>query len=399
MARHFQTTVIVPQSQVEINFALQLRPDLAAVRWLSKWDFSPGRGLSLFHKVRHRLNTRREENLRRRWSGIYRDWYFGPLGSWVTVLDYALRQFTPDVVMIEHTRHAATLDMVRRFQPTPLAVVDSHNVESELLRQVLPKSMPAHEHQRIVRGLEDYERQLDHRCDVLWSCSAQDAARYKGLGIHRPKLCVVPNGVDIRAIPFRAFSNERIHPRVLFTGTLCYEPNEDGILWFHREVWPRLRDLVPNIRWQIVGRGPTQEILNLVAQDKTIDLAADVTSVQPYLEQAQVGICPLWSGSGTRLKILEAFSAGLPIVSTTLGAEGIDAVPDRDLLLADDPESFAVAIGFLLQNPREAERIRHNARRLAEEKYDWSVIGNNAAGHLLSALSIKAQAAKTKRLV
>lgn len=288
----------------------------------------------------------------------------------------------PDVVLIEHTRHSASLDTVRRLRPEALRVVNSQNVESDLVRQLISTTIPESRRQLILKELEDYERALDQRCDVLWSCSALDLERYRQLGIRRPASGVVPNGVDTQATPFLESKPKSERPQVLFTGTLCYEPNVNGIFWFHREVWPILKALVPQVRWQIIGRAPTPPIRNLADQDQSIDLAADVPSVQPYLEQADVGICPLFSGSGTRLKILEAFSAGLPMVSTRLGAEGIDAVPGEDILIADDPAGFASAIARLLQNPGEAERIRQSARRLAVKLYDWNSIADKAAWQL-----------------
>lgn len=386
LARHFETTALVPQSQAEIDSGVLSNPELKTVHWVSIWNHQKLRPANLLKKLRRRLDTRREEQLRFRWKGVYRDWYFGPLSSWNYRLETVFSETSPDVVMIEHTRHSATMDMVRRLRPQALRVVDSHNVESELLRQVLPEALPMQRRQKIVQGLEDYERQLDQRCEVLWSCSSNDESRYRQLGIQRPVMGVVPNGVDTKANPCRESQPLSDIPRILFTGTLCYEPNENGIFWFYREVWPRLTELVPKIRWQIVGRAPSQAIVDLAKNDDSIDLAANVASVQPYLEQAHVSICPLLSGSGTRLKILEAFSAGLPMVSTRLGAEGIEAVPDRDILIEDNPAEFACAIARLINIPAESERIRKSARRLVVEKYDWSILTDKAASQLISEL-------------
>ena len=382
LANVFETTVLVPQSQPDIDAAIESNPRLGTVCWKSIWNHSGRRPVSLLKKLRRRLDIRREEQLRRRWQGIYRDWYFGPLYSWNTILEQIISETAPDVVLVEHTRHSASLDMVRRLRPKALRVVNSQNVESDLVRQLIANSIPETRRQLIIKELEDYERALNRRCDVLWSCSEPDQERYRELGITRPASGVVPNGVDTQATPFLAAKPKSQPPRVLFTGTLCYEPNVNGIFWFHREVWPILKTLVPQVRWQIIGRAPTQSIMNLAEQDPAIDLAADVPAVQPYLEQADAGICPLFSGSGTRLKILEAFSAGLPMVSTRLGAEGIDAVPGEDILIADNPAEFASAIARLLQNPSEAERIRQNARSLAVKLYDWASIAEKAARQL-----------------
>jgi glycosyltransferase involved in cell wall biosynthesis len=343
------------------------------------------------------MDTWREEQLRRSWEGVCSGWFFGPLITWNGILEQILPATAPDIVMMEHTRHSASLDTVRRLRPEALLVVNSHNVESYLVRQIMPESFTVPRRQMMVRRLEDYERELNQRCDVLWSCSLADQERYRQLGITRPACGVVPNGVDTHSTPFMETMPRSGNPQILFTGTLCYEPNINGVHWFHREVWPILKGMVSQVRWQIIGRAPSHSIRELADNDNAINVAADVPSVQPYLNEAHVGICPLFAGSGTRLKILEAFSAGLPMVSTRLGAEGIDAVPFEHILIEDDPANFASAIAWLLRNPWEAHLIRQNARRLAVEKYDWSSITDLASTQLNDELRRKRPAGQRQQ--
>lgn len=382
LARHFDVRAIIPESQSDIDCALRTNPELAVVQWVPKGRLSGAQQGALLGTLRRRFDAWRQEKVRRRWRGVYRDWYFGPMISWNSIVDQTLSEWSPHVVMIEHTRHSACLDRVHRLRPRALRVVDSQNVESELLRQVLPGVVRGRRREAIVRYVEDYERLLDRRCDALWSCSSEDRDRYHELGIRRPAMEVVPNGVDTRAIPFRDVHPASTRPTLLFSGTLSYEPNVEGVLWFGNEVWPRIKRATPGIQWIIVGRSPCQAVRAFASCDRQIELVADAPSLKPYWEAATIGICPLLSGSGTRLKILEAFSVGLPMVSTRVGVEGIDAVVSRDLLVEDDPAGFADALIRLLKDPVGAEQLRWNARKLVVDRYDWTAIADRAASGL-----------------
>lgn len=374
---------VVPQTESSIQAGVESNPELVGIRWVSALE----RPCSGFYDTAiHQVDRLRERLARRKWRGVYRDWYFGPLYTWMRTLKASLREFDPDIVMLEHTRHAATLDFVRRICPRALRVVDSHNVESQLLRQVLPSSLSAARKQKILVRLEGDERELNRRCDILFSCSLADEERYRAIGVSRPRMKVIPNGVDTTKIGFRSRErNAEEEPRILFSGTLCYEPNEEGIDWFGREVWPQLKRELPGVRWMIVGRAPSPPIRALAASDSQIELSADVPSLEPFLASADVGICPLFSGSGTRLKILEAFSSGLPMVSTSVGVEGIAAENSEHLMIADSPVDFLGAIVSLIRDRELAKRLSLKSRRLAVERYDWAQIADDAASELMLA--------------
>jgi glycosyltransferase involved in cell wall biosynthesis len=203
------------------------------------------------------------------------------------------------------------------------------------------------------------------------------------MGITNAAIRVVPNGVDTGAIPFKVRSTGASVPIVLFIGTISYQPNQDGIHWFHTMVWPGLKARFPGIKWFIVGRFPTSDVLALAEADHAIEVHADVSSTQPFLDMADVAICPLMAGSGTRLKILEAFSAGVPMVSTKLGAEGIAAKHAESIYLADSPKEFESAIAELIEFPDKADSIRKVARHIVETKYEWAGITSDAIGDLL----------------
>jgi len=185
---------------------------------------------------------------------------------------------------------------------------------------------------------------------------------------------VVPNGVDTRSyrtdlpdtLPLR-------HPNVVFTGKMDFRPNVDAMRWFCAQVWPAVRAQLPGVHLYIVGQQPDPEILRLGAEPD-ITVTGYVPEILPYFGGADVYAVPMRVGGGTRLKVLEAMATGRAIVSTHLGAEGIDLEHHVHALLADDARSFAEATVRLLQDPALRAGLGKQARKLAEARYDWQQI-------------------------
>jgi len=157
---------------------------------------------------------------------------------------------------------------------------------------------------------------------------------------------------------------------VVYFGLLSTVPNVDGVTHFAQNIWPRIAAAHPEARWKIIGGRPPPSLLALAG--RRVELTCFVSDLRPHLAAAAVVVVPLRLGGGTRLKIVEAMAMGKAIVSTTLGAEGIEAVPGRDLLVEDEPVAFADAVSRLLSEPDLAVRIGQSARRLATEHYSWS---------------------------
>jgi glycosyltransferase involved in cell wall biosynthesis len=156
---------------------------------------------------------------------------------------------------------------------------------------------------------------------------------------------------------------------VLFFGALNYFPNEDGVLWLLREVWPLVERSSPAARLKIVGQHPTSGILAL--RGPRIEIAGKVDDLRPHLASASVCIAPLRIGGGTRFKIVEAMAMSKPVVSTSLGAEGLDVEPGRHLLIGDDAASFAAAVSRVLADPELGAGLGRNGRALVEARYSW----------------------------
>jgi glycosyltransferase involved in cell wall biosynthesis len=157
---------------------------------------------------------------------------------------------------------------------------------------------------------------------------------------------------------------------VVFFGLLSTYPNIDGALWFLREIWPKVASARPDALCKIIGKGPPRALLDFAGP--RVGIAGLVADLRPHLASAAALVVPLRIGGGTRLKIVEGMSMAKAIVSTTLGAEGIDVVPERDILMADDPESFAASVLRLLDDPELSARLGSSARRVAVERYAWS---------------------------
>jgi glycosyltransferase involved in cell wall biosynthesis len=180
---------------------------------------------------------------------------------------------------------------------------------------------------------------------------------------------VIPNGVDTVAYQRLSLSNGS--PVLLFVGRMKYVPCADAMLYFHEQILPIIRQKIPNVELWIVGSNPPHEVRQL--EGDHVRVTGQVDDVLPYYERASVCVVPLRAGSGTRLKILEAMALGRPIVSTSIGAEGLDVIQGQHLLLADGPEQFAATTLGLLEDRGLQERLARNARQLVTSRYDWDI--------------------------
>lgn len=217
--------------------------------------------------------------------------------------------------------------------------------------------------------LRRFERQAFTRAAACCPTSALEAEHVRRLAPDA-RVKVIANGVD--TTEFAPGGALVAQPTVVFTGTLSYAPNADGILWFSREVWPLVRARQPSARLLIVGREPPAAVRALASECVTV--TGEVPDVRPFLRSARVAIAPVRSGGGTRLKILEALACALPVVSTTIGAEGLDLAPGEHILIADDAPSFAAAVARLLVDSKLCAALGAAGRARVAQRYDWRQI-------------------------
>lgn len=219
--------------------------------------------------------------------------------------------------------------------------------------------------------LKHWERRLPHRFAGAFTVSEGDRAALQTLAPTLPTT-VVPNGVD--AAYFAPLPSLTAAPNVLFTGTLDYRPNVDAVLWFADEVWPLILMQQPDARFVVAGRTPVAAIQNL-ADRPGITITGSVADMRPFFAQAAVYVIPMRIGGGVRLKLLEAFAQGLPVVSSPLGVEGVDGFrPDIHALIADDAPAFADTVLRLLHDRPLAHRLGAAAHRLAADHYEWQML-------------------------
>jgi len=186
----------------------------------------------------------------------------------------------------------------------------------------------------------------------------------------------VPTGVDLDY--FRASRPRRWDSRELvFVGSMDWMPNDDGIRWFAGEVFRRIQERVPGVHLTVVGRSPSPAMRQLAARNRAIEVTGTVPDVRPYLERAAVSVVPLRIGGGTRLKVYEVMAMGLPVVSTTIGAEGLPVRHDEHLLIADSVEEQVSAVCAVLSDPARAALLAANALRHVREHCSWEAVAES----------------------
>ena len=180
---------------------------------------------------------------------------------------------------------------------------------------------------------------------------------------------VIPITVDLDEFPLIKRKAESNH--IISVGTMYWPPNIDGMLWFLNEIYPLIRQRNPDVEFDIIGARPPEAISAFNRLKTGVHVHGYVDDPTPYLENAGVMVVPLRAGSGMRVKILNALSQGIPIVTTHIGCEGIDVIHDQHLLIADTPAEFAAATSNLLENPHEANRLGAAGRDLIQNRYDY----------------------------
>lgn len=265
------------------------------------------------------------------------------------------------------------------------SVLFQHNVESVLWRRMAEtETMPVRKLSYRIEAAKMvcYEASALARFHHVIAVSDRDRDEMLKLD-SRCLITVVPTGVDTEKYkvspPVGADP-----PIVVFTGSMDWEPNIDAVEYFCREIWPSILTAFPNARFQIVGRNPHPRVQRL--KNASVEVTGMVPSVTDYLRSATVVVVPLRIGGGTRLKIFEAMAMGKALVSTSIGAEGLDVKHGRDLMLSDNPASFSASVQQLLREPDLRHSYEKAAATLAA-RYDWSEITSAFANVLRDSIA------------
>jgi len=274
-----------------------------------------------------------------------------------------------DIVQVEYTQMAQYVPNTRRS----CTLLTEHEVAFATHRrafEILPFSW---EKFKALMGwlvMIDYELRACCRFDKIVALTAADRQELLSFD---PKLDVevVPMGVDSlcfmpQDVPEEPYS-------LVFIGYFRHSPNVHGMLRFCREILPLIRQDIPETKLFIVGSSPPDEIIRLGKMDNVV-VTGWVEDIKPYIARSSVYVAPLWLGTGMRVKILEAWGMAKPVVTTSIGSQGIDCTPGEDVLIADDPREFAAQTVRLLKDKALREKLGRNGRSRVEAKYDWEII-------------------------
>jgi glycosyltransferase involved in cell wall biosynthesis len=282
-----------------------------------------------------------------------------------------VRDVRPDVVVCDFLAPAANV----RRQGDERLVLFQHNVESLIWRR----------HEQLRRGrltgwfwtlqrrrMERWERELCARFDHVIAVSSDDAQILaEQFSVH--SVSAVPTGVDTTFFAPRPHVARRTK-RLVFTGAMDWMPNIDGIQWFHDACLPRVRARIPDVELQIVGRDPVPSIRALHDPATKVTVTGTVPDIREYLAEAGVVVVPLRVGGGTRLKVYEALAMNCPMVSTTIGAEGLPLTDGAHLKIADDATALADAIVDCLLDAEGAQMMGNAGGSFVRERFGWPAV-------------------------
>jgi sugar transferase (PEP-CTERM/EpsH1 system associated) len=281
-----------------------------------------------------------------------------------------------DIIQVESIHLMSYLPTIREARKKSFVVCDWHNLESELMRRYSerePSRLRRAYAGRTARLMSEFEKRALHEFDAHIVVSQRDGERLQDINPDA-RIVVIENGVDIAFYSDLGTGDESRARRIVFVGSMDYHANIGGVVDFAHEVWPRLRDRQPDLVFTIVGKDPAPEVLKL-AQIAGIQVTGTVADVRPFYREAIAAVVPLRVGGGSRLKILEALAAGVPVVSTTLGAEGLEVQHDENILIADTKEQLVETIISLVENETRRNRLSAAGQALVASRYDWSSLG------------------------
>ncbi len=288
-------------------------------------------------------------------------------------IEEILRDSTIDIV---HVDMLALGMYARLFNDLP-AILTNHNVESLRLfrwlkheKKTLKKLFLNYQYKK----LKSFERLT---CLAFENCIAvsETDKTYLAELCQRDHFSIIANGVD--SDYFEPIEIDTQKNRLIWVGGMTGPYNADAVDFFLREIWPQVTRCIKDIILDIVGSAPTALALSMSQKDNRIKIYGFVEDIRPFVQRAVLFIAPIRSGSGTKLKVLNAMSQAKAVVATSVAAEGIEAVDGQEILIADDPAEFTGKIIYLLQNPAIAERIGLKARAVIVKKYDWTVLAED----------------------
>lgn len=310
------------------------------------------------------------------------DWSYSKTAA--QELDEVLTTFRPDLVVFEEVWLYPYLSVVKNHKCR--IILDNHNVESSLFEQKY-RSAEGFKSQLKVKlqqkHLLSMEDDFCKQVSQVWLCSKNDVTLTNQLYGTVAPAHVIPNGINVahydcvrshECTPVPALEGTRRN--ILFLGQMSYAPNIVAAELLINKIYPRLKELYSDSRLLIVGRNPTSAMLEAASLEPGIIVTGGVPDVRPYLAAKTVMVVPLLQGGGTRLKIIEAFAAGCPVVSTAKGAEGLNAQDGKHLLIRNEVEELVEGICQLWSEPSLGEKLAGSAYELVQAEYSWEAVSH-----------------------
>ncbi len=279
-----------------------------------------------------------------------------------------------DAIHIDHLHMAVYKDC---FKDIP-CFLDEHNVECKILERCahvekswIKKMLYQNQSQKMMA----FESEKIKEFNSVFACSSEDRLILNDLAKGQAPVHVIPNGVDTEYFNLGPQQNTQKEDALVFTGSMDWLPNEDAIGYFCKEILPLVWQKNNALKLYVVGKNPSKSVNALAARDGRVIVTGRVEDIRPFVERAKIFIVPLRIGGGTRLKILEAMAMGKAIVSTTIGAEGIEYEDGINIAIADNPDDFAQKIIDLCKQPLQAADMGQEGRNLVCQKYEWAIVG------------------------
>ncbi len=298
------------------------------------------------------------------------------------LVDKITKEENPAFIHIDHLQMA---QYVTQY-PKEKKILDEHNVEFLIIeriyqteKNIFKKIFAYFEYKK----LKNYEKKFILESKQVFTVSDIDKKILNDISNNQVKINTIPIGVDTEYFSFKPSSSAQ-KDTIVFIGILFWPPNIEGIRWFYQKVWAKIDK---EVKWKIVGMNPSKEILDLNKIDNRIKIYPDTKDVRPFMWDEGIFIVPLLSGSGIRVKILNAMACGIPVISTSIGAEGIEGLKpvishqspvtskQFNIWIADEPDEFANAVITLLKNKNLREQISINGCKLIKERFTWDIQG------------------------
>jgi len=300
----------------------------------------------------------------------------------LTMTQFALSPSNQDNSVTKHRKKSIINDTsgIQR-KADPLLIFDAHNAVWRIVEEMISSNpLPLRPFVSLeAKRIKRYEGQVIRRFDRTLAVSDIDrsdlhkAVKFSSDGkTDHPIIEVIPIAVDTQALyPLDTQSGSQ---NILTLGTLHYPPNADGIRWFLQDVYPLVRAEIDEVTLTIVGKNPPTDFFDYEKRNpNNVQVTGYVPDLDPYFQQAAIAVIPVRAGSGMRVRILEALARGMPLVTTSIGIEGIDAYHNKEVLIADTAHDYAEAVIRLLKDKTLQARLSANGRKLACEQYDWQV--------------------------